>query len=66
VDALGEKTGAINEPNSQIFLDKVKLPLSTTQSTVKYLINYDYLFESQEGLKLVDPLMGKFIIEHYR
>jgi hypothetical protein len=58
--------GAVNEPNSKVFLDKVKLPLSSTQSTVKYLINYDYLYESKQGLKLTDPLMRKFIEEHYR
>jgi AAA+ ATPase superfamily predicted ATPase len=58
--------GTVNEPNSKVFLDKVKLPLSSTQNAVKYLINYDYLNESKEGLKLTDPLMRKFIQEHYR
>lgn len=58
--------GVVNEPNSKVFLDKVKLPLSSTQGTVKYLINYDYLVEAKEGLKLVDPLMRKFLVEHYQ
>src|SRR5262249_33111358 len=58
--------GTVSEPNSKIFLDKVKLPLSSTQSAVKYLLNYDYLCESKLGLKLTDPLMRKFIQEHYR
>lgn len=58
--------GEVSEPNSKVFLDKVKLPLSSTQSTVKYLMNYDYLYESKEGLTLTDTLMRKFIREHYR
>lgn len=58
--------GIVNEPNSKIFLDKVKLPLSSTQNAVKYLINHDYLYDSKEGLTLTDPLMRKFIQDHYR
>lgn len=58
--------GTVSEPNSKTFLDAVKLPLSSTQNTVKYLLNYDYLYESKEGLALTDPLMRKFILEHYR
>lgn len=58
--------GVVNEPNSKVFLDKVKLPLTSTQSAVNYLINHDYLYEADDGLKLVDPLMRKFIIERMR
>lgn len=58
--------GSVNEPNSKIFLDKVKLPLASTQHAVKYLMNHDYLYESEDGLKLVDPLMRKFIIKQYK
>ena len=58
--------GTVSEPNSKLFLDKVKLPLSSTQNTVKYLMNHDYLYEDTDGLKLVDPLMKKFITERYR
>lgn len=58
--------GTVNEPNSKVFLDKVKLPLASTQNAVKYLINHDYLCEDIDGLKLVDPLMRKFILERYR
>lgn len=57
--------GHVTEPNSKLFLDKVKLPLSSTQNAVKYLMDYDYLYESEQGLALVDPLMKKFIREHY-
>lgn len=57
--------GKVNEPNSKVFLDEVKLPLASTQHAVKYLMNYDYLYESSEGLKLIDPLMQKFILELY-
>lgn len=58
--------GTVSEPNSKLFLDKVKLPLSSTQNTVKYLMNHDYLYEDKQGLKLVDPLMKKFIVDRYR
>jgi len=59
--------GSVNEPNSKVFLDTVKLPLSSVQHAVKYLMNHDYLFEDpEEGLKLVDPLMKKFIRERYQ
>jgi uncharacterized protein len=57
--------GAVSEPNSKVFLDKVKLPLSSTQSTVQYLLNHDYIYENKTGLKLIDPLMKKFIVESY-
>jgi hypothetical protein len=57
--------GIVNEPNSKIFLDKVQLPLASTQNAVKFLIEHDYLYETPEGLKLVDPLMRKFILERY-
>lgn len=57
--------GSVNEPNSKIFLDKVKLPLASTQNAVKYLINHDYLYEDSDGLTLVDPLMRKFIVDRY-
>ncbi|OGT54464.1 MAG: hypothetical protein A3F17_07685 [Gammaproteobacteria bacterium RIFCSPHIGHO2_12_FULL_41_15] len=58
--------GVVSEPNSKVFLDQVKLPLSTVQHTVKYLMNHDYLYHDKEGLKLVDPIMKKFIVERYR
>jgi len=57
--------GTVSEPNSKIFLDKVRLPLSSTQNAVIYLMNYDYLYEAKDGLKLIDPLMRKFIVERY-
>lgn len=58
--------GIVNEPNSRVFLDKVKLPLASTQNAVQYLLNQDYLYEEQAGLKLVDPLLRKFIVERYQ
>ncbi len=58
--------GSVNEPNSKLFIDRVKLPLTSTQNAVKYLINHDYLYESENGLKLVDPLMTKFIVDRYK
>lgn len=58
--------GVVNEPNSKLFLDQVKLPLASTQNAVKYLINHDYLYEAADGLKLIDPLMRQFILERYR
>lgn len=58
--------GPIKEPNSQDFLDKVKLSLSSTQHTIQYLLNHDYLYQDQEGLKVVDPLIKKFIVDRYR
>lgn len=53
----------VNEPNSKLFLDHVKLPLSSTQNAIRFLLNHDYLFEKDEVLRLVDPLMKKFIVE---
>jgi len=47
----------IDEPNSKRFLDATRLPLSTTQNAVKYLLDHDYLYTDDEGLKLTDPLM---------
>ena len=57
--------GAVSEPNSKIFLEKVKLPLASTQNAIKYLMDHDYLYMSNREIKLTDPLMYKFIIEHY-
>lgn len=55
----------VNEPNSKLFLDEVKLPLSSTQNAVHYLLNHDYLHETKTGLQLIDPLMKKFLVERY-
>jgi hypothetical protein len=57
--------GVVNAPNSKVFLDQVKLPLGSMQHAVKYLMNHDYLYESPGGLKLIDPLMRKFIVERF-
>lgn len=57
--------GKVNEPNSNIFLEKVKLSLSSTQSVIKYLFDHDYLCKSDGGIKLTDPLMRKFFVEQY-
>lgn len=58
--------GKVTEPNSRYFLEQVKLPLASAQNAIRYLLNYDYLYETPEGIKLVDPLMKKFIIERYQ
>ncbi len=55
----------VNQPNSRLFLEKVKLPLSSTQTTIKYLLDYDYLYETPAGIALTDPLMKKFIVERF-
>jgi len=52
---------SINEPNSRQFLERVRLPLSTTQNAIKYLLDYDYLYEHDGELRLVDPLMKLFL-----
>ena len=51
----------IKEPSSKHFLDTVKLPLSSTQNAIKYLLNYDYIFETKNGITLVDPAMKAFL-----
>ncbi|OGT47262.1 MAG: hypothetical protein A3E82_06660 [Gammaproteobacteria bacterium RIFCSPHIGHO2_12_FULL_38_11] len=51
----------IKEPNSKYFLDHVKLPLSSTQNAIKYLLNYDFIFKTENGLTLVDPVMKLFL-----
>lgn len=55
--------GAVKEPNSKHFLDKVKLPLSSVQHTLRYLLDYDYLHETKNGIALTDPAMQVFIRE---
>ncbi len=55
--------GEVNEPNSKKFLDAIKLPLSSVQNAIQYLLNYDYIVENDGALKCVDPLMKKFIVQ---
>lgn len=55
--------GTVNEPNSKTFLDAVKLPLTSTQNTVKFLLDHDYLYQKNGSLGLIDPLMKKFIVD---
>ncbi len=57
--------GIVNEPNSMVFLEKVKLSLSSTQIAIKYLLDHDYLCKADGGIKLTDPLMRKFFVNHY-
>ncbi len=59
--------GSVGEPNSKSFLDQVKLPLSSTQKAVKYLLDYDYLYQREENghLALIDPLMKTFLQNQY-
>ena len=57
--------GVVNEPNSMFFLKKVKLSLSSTQIAINYLLDHDYLCKADGGIKLTDPLMRKFFVEHY-
>ena len=62
--ALLEK---VNEPNGKSFLDKVRLPLSSTQKAVSYLLDYDYIYQDQAGaLMVVDPLMKLFLCQRYQ
>ncbi|MDP1574799.1 MAG: ATP-binding protein [Coxiellaceae bacterium] len=51
----------VKEPSSKYFLDQVKLPLSSTQNAMKYLLNYDFIFETDKGISLVDPVMKVFL-----
>ena len=51
----------VNEPSSKQFLDHVKLPLASTQNAVKYLLDYDYIHETEIGLQLVDPVIKAFL-----
>lgn len=51
----------VKEPNSKQFLDQVKLPLSSTQNAIQYLLNYDYVYETKQGIALVDPIVKAFI-----
>lgn len=53
----------VTEPNSKKFLDAIRLPLSSVQNALQYLLNYDYIYESEGALKLVDPLMREFIVK---
>lgn len=55
--------GYVKEPNSKYFLDHVKLPLSTAQNAMHYLLNYDFIFKTNEGVTLVDPVMKVFLKE---
>ncbi len=55
----------VAEPNGKDFLNKIKLPLTSTQNAIKYLLDHDYLYQSHRGLKLVDPLMREFIMARY-
>ena len=58
--------GEVNEPNSREFLDEVKISLSSAQASIQYLLDNDYLFETNSGgLRLVDPLMRLFLIRRY-
>jgi len=56
---------AVMEPNSKTFLDLVKLPLSSVQKAMQYLLDHDYIFKSAKGLQVVDPLIKKFIQDKY-
>lgn len=55
--------GKVSEPNSKIFLEKVKLSLSSTQHAIKFLKEHDYLCEINGDLRMTDPLMRKFLLE---
>jgi AAA+ ATPase superfamily predicted ATPase len=55
----------IKEPSSKYFLDHVKLPLSSVQNTIKYLLDYDFIHHTDSGLTLIDPVMQIFIQEKW-
>lgn len=57
--------GSVTEPNGKLFLDKVKLPLASAQNAIEFLLNHDYLFQKDKVLRLVDPLLKKFIVEKH-
>ena len=54
----------VKEPNGKDFLDKVALPLSSAQNAIRYLLDYDYLRETNDGLMLVDPAMRDFLVKN--
>ena len=58
--------GEVCAPNSRDFLQEVQMSLSSTQASIQYLLDNDYLFETENGgLKLVDPLMRLFLTNRY-
>lgn len=55
--------GFVAEPNGKPFLDLAGLALGSVQKALDYLIDYDYLYKTELGYCLVDPLMKKFFTE---
>lgn len=56
--------GEVYKPNSQSFLEAVQLSISSTQTSIEYLLDNDYLYRTDKhSLKLVDPLMRLFLVE---
>lgn len=58
--------GVVNEPNSQEFVNKVSMPLSSIQRAVKTLLDSDYLFKLDDGsIKLIDPAIRYFLSKRF-
>ena len=58
--------GFVNEPNSQEFVNKVAMPLSSIQRAVKALLDSDYLFKLDDGsIKLIDPAIRYFLSKRF-
>ncbi len=55
----------VTAPTGKQFLEQVNLALGTVQKARDFLLDQDYIYrdEKLQGLKLVDPLLKKFIIE---
>ena len=54
----------LKEPTSQQFLKQVKLSHASVSQSVKALLQKDYLYkDSQENIRVLDPLIKTFLIE---